>query len=184
MDFNDLVRIITSVHDELSGRATKAVNFSLTVRNWLIGYYIQEFEQKGSDRASYGDHILQDLSSRLPQGEGFSHRSLKLYRQFYVAYPQFRQTVFAQSYSSMIRQTLSAHLPDRMPSTDNPKLKGEITQGDNPPVCLLLCTTQNQALVEYVCDGMDNQVFVSKYQVCLPGTEEIREFVEGVNLDV
>jgi len=371
MDFNDLVQTITSVHDELSGRATKAVNLSLTVRNWLIGYYIQEFEQKGSDRASYGDHILQDLSNRLPQGDGFSHRSLKLYRQFYVAYPQFGQTVFAQSSSPVIRQTLSAHLPDGMPSLDYPKIVGDFTEhqvfddilinsvsfshftlfisleepikrrfyevecvrgnwsvrelkrqinslyfersalsrdkqalsdhvkalaeadsphllirdpyvfeflglksdevmyesdleeallqkieefllelgygfcfearqkriligddyffvdlvfyhrvlkchvlielkvggfsheclgqlntylnwykahemtvGDNPPVGLLLCTEKNHALVEYACAGMDNQVFISKYLVCLPKTEEIREFVEGVIRDV
>ncbi len=131
MDFNELVQTITSVHDELSIRATKAVNFSLTVRNWLIGYYIREFEQEGSDRASYGYHILQDLSSRLPQGEGFSHRSLKLYRQFYVAYPQFGQTVFAQSSSPVIRQTLSAHLPDGIPSPYNPELKGDFTKGVN-----------------------------------------------------
>ncbi len=366
MDFNELVQAITSVHDELSVRSTKAVNFSLTVRNWLIGYYIREFEQDGSDRASYGDKILQNLSSRLPHGDGFSHRSLKLYRQFYVAYPQFRQTVFAQCSPSVIRQTPSAHSPNGTPiqaiqelnkdfannqdfnevlirsvsfshftlfisiedsikrnfyelesvrgnwsvrelkrqigslyfersalsrdkqalsfhtqSHTEPQstnliirdpyvfeflgLKSEdvmyesdlekallkkieafllelgygfcfearqkriligeeyyfvdlvfyhrvlkchvlielkvggfsheclgqlntylnwykahkMTDGDNPPVGLLLCTEKNQALVEYACAGMDNQVFVSKYLVCLPGTEEIREFVEG-----
>ena len=127
MDFNELVQTITSVHDELSIRATKAVNFSLTTRNWLIGYYIQEFEQKGSDRASYGDHILQDLSSRLPQGDGFSYRSLKLYRQFYTVYPQFGQTVFGQNSSPVIRQTLSAHLSDNMSSLDTPKIKENFT---------------------------------------------------------
>ena len=113
MDFNELVQTITSVHDELSFRATKVINFSLTVRNWLIGYYIQEFEQEGSDRASYGDHILQDLSNLLPQREGFSHRSLKLYRQFYVAYPQFGQTVFAQSSFPVIRQIKYLSLMDK-----------------------------------------------------------------------
>ena len=62
--------------------------------------------------------------------------------------------------------------------------ENEICEGDNPPVGILLCTTQNQALVEYACAGIENQVFVSKYLVCLPGTEEIREFVEGVIRDV
>jgi hypothetical protein len=112
MNFEDLIRTISAIHDELTGRATKAVNFSLTVRNWLIGYYIKEFEQKGSDRASYGDHILQDLSAHLPKHEGFSYRSLKLYRQFYSMYPQFGQTMFAQCPGTVIRQTPSAQLAD------------------------------------------------------------------------
>lgn len=59
-----------------------------------------------------------------------------------------------------------------------------MTEGDNPPVGLLLCTEKNHALVQYACAGMDNQVFVSKYQVKLPGTEEIREFVERTIRDV
>ena len=58
-----------------------------------------------------------------------------------------------------------------------------MTEGDNPPVGLLLCTEKNHALVQYACAGMENSVFVSKYQVGLPGTEEIREFVEGVIRD-
>jgi predicted nuclease of restriction endonuclease-like (RecB) superfamily len=58
-----------------------------------------------------------------------------------------------------------------------------MTEGDNPPVGLLLCTTQNHVLVQYACAGIENSVFVSKYQVRLPGTEEIREFVKGVIRD-
>ena len=41
----------------------KAVNQSLTVRNWLIGLYIVEFEQRGEDRAKYGERLLTDLSA-------------------------------------------------------------------------------------------------------------------------
>ncbi|PWR69581.1 YhcG family protein [Methanospirillum stamsii] len=370
MNFSDLVNSISQLHEELTQQAAKAVNRSLTVRNWLIGYYIKEFEQNGSDRASYGDHILQDLASHLPRQDGFSYRSLKLYRQFYMAYPNIRQTVFAQCTTLGIGQTLSAQLtgtvkvlqegsegnisPDLlffddrliqsisfshftllMPIDDPLKrrfyevecvrgnwsvreLKRQIeslyfersalshdkkalsehvqagaladsphliirdpyvfdflgiksqdvmyesdleqallqkleafllelgygfcfearqkriligdeyffvdlvfyhrvlkchvlielktggfshealgqlntylnyfkahlmTEGDNPPVGLLLCTEKNHALVQYACAGIENSVFVSKYQVGLPGTEEIREFVEGVIRD-
>lgn len=58
-----------------------------------------------------------------------------------------------------------------------------MTEGDSPLFGLLLCTEKNHALIQYACAGMDNQVFASKYQVKLPGTEEIREFVEGVIRD-
>ena len=40
----------------------------------------------------------------------------------------------------------------------------EMTGDDNPPIGILLCTKKNEALVEYALAGMDNQLFVSKYQ--------------------
>lgn len=49
--------------------------------------------------------------------------------------------------------------------------------GDNPPVGLLLCTQKDHALVEYALAGMDNNLFVSKYQLELPRKEEIERFL-------
>ena len=46
--------------------------------------------------------------------------------------------------------------------------KNEMSDGDNPPVGLLLCTRKNHALMEYALAGMDNQLFVSRYQTELP----------------
>ena len=37
MDFKKLVGVITQIHDQLSDQAFRAVNTSLTLRNWLIG---------------------------------------------------------------------------------------------------------------------------------------------------
>lgn len=56
--------------------------------------------------------------------------------------------------------------------------KNMTTQGDNPPVGILLCTTKNHALVEYALAGMDNQLFVSRYQLELPAKEEMERFIE------
>ena len=50
-DFETLATTIQSVHQELSRQANKSVNISLTLRNWLIGHYISEYELRGSDRA-------------------------------------------------------------------------------------------------------------------------------------
>jgi hypothetical protein len=44
---------------------------------------------------------------------------------------------------------------------------------------LLLCTGKDDALVEYALGGLDQQVFVSKYQLQLPDAEEIRAFVRA-----
>ncbi len=49
---------IQNVHAQLQASAANAVNKSLTMRNWLIGYYIVEYEQNGEDRAEYGDKVM------------------------------------------------------------------------------------------------------------------------------
>jgi hypothetical protein len=53
-DFDSLVTSIVHLHQQTQDYATKAVNVALTLRNWLIGYRIVEFEQRGNDRAAYG----------------------------------------------------------------------------------------------------------------------------------
>ena len=53
-----------------------------------------------------------------------------------------------------------------------------MTDSDNPPVGILLCTQKDHALVEYAIAGMDNNLFVSRYQLQLPGKEEIQRFLE------
>ena len=35
------------------------------MRNWLIGYYIVEYEQNGKDRAEYGAKLLKKLEEFL-----------------------------------------------------------------------------------------------------------------------
>jgi hypothetical protein len=57
--------------------------------------------------------------------------------------------------------------------------KHAMTPGDNSPVGILLCTRKNHAKVEYALAGMDNKLFVKKYQLELPKKEEIRKFLEA-----
>jgi len=51
MNFELLVNTIQQTHNQLQQSAIKSVNKQLTIRNWLVGCYIVEFEQKGLDRA-------------------------------------------------------------------------------------------------------------------------------------
>ena len=53
-----------------------------------------------------------------------------------------------------------------------------MTEGDNPPVGILLCTDKNQVLAEYALAGMDNQLFIAKYQLELPKKEEMQRFID------
>jgi len=56
--------------------------------------------------------------------------------------------------------------------------KHEMTQHDNPPIGLLLCTSKNQALMEYALAGMDNRIFVSRYQLALPRKDELEHLIQ------
>ena len=56
--------------------------------------------------------------------------------------------------------------------------------GDNPPVGILLCTKKDHALVKYALAGMDNKLFVSKYQLELAKKEEMQKFIEAQIKDV
>jgi len=87
MNFDALVMNITQTHQSLQQATISAINRNLTIRNWLIGFYIFHFEQKGEDRARYGDLLLKKLSASI-RIKGFSETTFRLNRQFYLLYPQ------------------------------------------------------------------------------------------------
>ena len=86
MNFESLVGRITLIQDALQAQAAHAINLSLTARNWLVGYYIVEFEQHGEDRAKYGEKLINRLAERINR-KGFEPRRLREYRQIYIVYP-------------------------------------------------------------------------------------------------
>jgi hypothetical protein len=53
-----------------------------------------------------------------------------------------------------------------------------MTDGDQAPVGILLCTQKDHALVEYALAGLDNGLFVSKYLLELPRKEAMQGFIE------
>jgi predicted nuclease of restriction endonuclease-like (RecB) superfamily len=91
-NFTSLVNSIHDTHVTLHESAVKAINKHLTIRNWLIGFYIVEFEQNGDDRARYGEKLLQSLANSLDL-VSLSYRNLRLFRQFYLLYPEISTTV-------------------------------------------------------------------------------------------
>lgn len=92
MNFDSLVHMIHSVQDALQEQAAHAVNLALTARNWLIGYYIVEFEQHGEDRAEYGEQLLKNLETRIKK-KGMTERRFREFRRLYVVYPQLSTEV-------------------------------------------------------------------------------------------
>ncbi len=109
IDFKQLVYQLEQVNAELSSQASKAVNVSLTLRNWLFGLYIFEYELNGSDRAEYGKETLELLSKRL-QSLDISRtevRELRRYRQFYECYPQIRESLTPELQNKLISAALT-----------------------------------------------------------------------------
>lgn len=85
--FNDLASIVQTTHDAAQSSAVKAINRMQTMRNWLIGYYIVEFEQHGKDRAEYGTQLLKKLEERVDR-KGLTRNTFQSSRNFYRMYPQ------------------------------------------------------------------------------------------------
>ena len=327
--FGALVAAIRQADQALAAQAVKAVNMGLTLRNWLIGYFIAEFELQGADRASYGDKLLRSAglgAPRLPAKKvraasalsatapaataeallsrlSYSHFELlveqddPLKRSFYegqavrgnwsvrelkrqIATLYFERTGLSTDKAALARMTdeqaraqtqmSTARLPQthahairdpyifeflglkpqevmsegQLEDALLDKLQAfllelghgfcfearqkrlliggehffvdlvfyhrvlkchvlielkndafrhehlgqlnayvsyyqryETSAGDQPPIGILLCTGKNQELVEFALAGMTNHLFVSRYQVQLPGKEQIAAFL-------
>lgn len=97
-DFSALVTNIRQVHEQCAAHATRAVNISLTFRNWLIGAHIHHYELQGADRATYGDKLLHKLAEQLTLGKvsNCDRRQLYRYLHFYRLYPGIVGTLSPQ----------------------------------------------------------------------------------------
>lgn len=87
MNFNQLTKTLLVTHNDFYQNAVKAINIGLTLRNWLFGFYIVEFEQNGEDRAKYGKQLLINLAQQLSI-KGLTAPELSRCRQFYNTYPE------------------------------------------------------------------------------------------------
>lgn len=90
--FEALTRCISTIHSALQTSAVNAVNRFATIRNWLIGRYIVEYEQCGNDRAQYGARLLPNIVDRV-KIKGVNVTLLQNARNFYLAYPQLTEVV-------------------------------------------------------------------------------------------
>ena len=104
MDFTTLQRILLRLEDGFRLEAGRSVNRYMTVRNWLMGFYIIEFEQNGEDRAKYGVRLIRSLSESINR-PGLSFRNLNLFRKFCLTYPQLSRVSILFLQDKKIGQT-------------------------------------------------------------------------------
>lgn len=163
IEFNAVVRSIVDVHQELRGQAARAVNLSLTLRNWMIGYYIDAFELRGSGRAEYGDQLFAKLSSELTAASlsNCNKRQLYRYLQFFRTYPQ-------------IVGTLSPQLQSYLLADNGPEKVGTLSPQFGAPADKLvsqLSYSHFELLVE-LADDLKRQFYEVE---CLRGNWSVRE---------
>lgn len=116
-EIQNLVTVISETQSYFRHQAQKQVNIGLTLRNWFFGFYIVEYEQKGKDRAVYGENLIRNLSKLLGKKnlKGFSEVNLRMYRNFYLCYPEIQQSVTVEFYlndfqKNTILQSVTAKL--------------------------------------------------------------------------
>jgi predicted nuclease of restriction endonuclease-like (RecB) superfamily len=189
VDFNNLIQKLQVTHNTFYATAVKAVNTAMTIRNWLFGYYIVEYEQNGEDRAKYGSRLLKELSDNI-HVKGISETNLKIFRQFYLTYPSisqtlpdlFKQVTIIQAVSEQfsekpgqIRQTAS----DKLQVIDIDSIQRrskDVDDGKKPgfPPEKLLQTLSFSHFVELV--KLDDPLKRAFYELeCIRGTWSVRE---------
>ncbi|MDR1616023.1 MAG: PDDEXK nuclease domain-containing protein [Syntrophomonadaceae bacterium] len=110
LTFDGLVEALASTNSQIVAQASKAVNIGITLRNWFFGHYIHTYEMNGADRAVYGAKLFSQLSERL-QAYGISRveeRELRRYRQFFLTYPQIRESLTPEFVPQLPAEFLSS----------------------------------------------------------------------------
>ena len=94
--FEHLTHLVEQVHNSAYSSSVKAINRFATIRNYIIGFYIVEYEQNGSDRAKYGDKLLKRLAEQVNK-RGVNETLLQSCRRFYSMYPQIQSYLIDQN---------------------------------------------------------------------------------------
>ncbi len=158
-----LTKKIGNIHQTIQQDVIKSVSSGLTLRNWIIGYYIVEYEQNGVDISNYGDKVISTLALKLAHIKGMSQTNLKLYRQFYLNYKQIGQS-----------------LPDQI-KIANLKISQTVTdQSLQVPVDKLLRTFSFTHFVELI--KLDDNIKRLFYEVeAIKGNWSVRELKRQIN---
>lgn len=114
--FDHLSHLVTQLHNSAYTASIKAVNRFATVRNYVIGFYIVEYEQHGSDRAKYGDKLLKRLTEKVNR-RGINETLLKVSRAFYLNYPHIKSYLEGKS------ATMSHQLASKSSTTSDKSLE-------------------------------------------------------------
>lgn len=185
--FDDLASIIQNTHDAAQTTAVKAINRMQTMRNWLIGYYIVEFEQHGKDRAEYGAQLLKRLEARVNR-KGLTRNLFQSSRNFYLWYPQM-----AENISGNICMTVLCNLQEQ----NSPTVLDEFQPSENKDITICTTasckfTTPGKLIVSrlsysHICEIMKVDDPLARYfyeQECIKCTWSVRELRRQISTNL
>lgn len=180
ISFEQLAQKIITVDDSMRGVAVKTINQATTLRNWIIGCYIVEYEQNGSDRAKYGDNLLKSLEKRIGQ-KGLNVTLFQLSRLFYRDYPHIGTLVSANHATALHKLPLSeiyATVSHKLPEIDsfavNKKNAGKLSEQFNTPPENLVSTLSFSHIRELLT--IEDPLVRFFYETeCIRGTWSVRE---------
>jgi len=86
--------------------AVRTSNAAMTATYWSVGRRIVEHEQRGAERAEYGEKLISRLSCDLQSrfGRGYGKVNLSQMRSFYLAHRQILQTASEESQLGLVRK--------------------------------------------------------------------------------
>lgn len=183
MNFESLVSLIEQTHHHFQQQAVKAVNVSLTVRNWLVGFYIVEFELNGEDRARYGDNLFSELGKKFQHIKGIDRRSLYRFKDFYKLYSHLQTEIVP--YSNFLSNFNSISIV----GTVSPQLNSDSKMGTASPL------SENKLLVpahkilqnlsyshlEQLIQIEDSLKRTYYEMACIKGTWSVKELKHQIN---
>ncbi len=92
MKLTNLITQLNGLDASLKKHVSHSANVGLTIRNWLVGAYLVEYEQNGEDRAEYGEKLIEQVAKKISI-KGLNKGRIWLCRQFYETYPQILTTL-------------------------------------------------------------------------------------------
>lgn len=112
--YKNLLSRVINIIESARRKTVRQTNIIITQTYWGIGRVIVEEEQKGEQRAKYGEKLLLVLSDDLTKryGRGFSVDNLEAMRKLYILYPYIlkSETMSRESIKSAIMSRISSKL--------------------------------------------------------------------------
>tara|TARA_Y100000310_G_scaffold337301_1_gene424050 strand:+ start:13791 stop:14426 length:636 start_codon:yes stop_codon:yes gene_type:complete len=196
--YNGLLSNISKIIEQGKREAYASLSNIIIKTYWEIGRQIVEFEQKGEKRAEYGKKLLDKLCKDLKteHGKGFSRSNVYAMRQFYICFPNFPDTSGKLTWSHFVGLLgVSNNLEcfvlidlkiGKVKHVDVGQMNmylnyfkaEENSANDNEPIGIILSAEKNEIVVKYALGGISNKLFVSKYQLYLPKTEDLKKEVQ------
>jgi predicted nuclease of restriction endonuclease-like (RecB) superfamily len=175
-EIQNLVTVISETQSYFRQQAQKQVNIGLTLRNWFFGFYIVQYEQKGKDRAVYGENLIRNLSKLLCENnlKGFSEVNLRMYRSFYLCYPEIQQSVTVEFY-------LNDFHKNTIFQSVNAKLIGDENQVENNEIVIF--QSQSGKSISDIEKMINNLSFTHIVELIKQDNDIKRSFYQWQSID-